>query len=116
MSTGLLNVLRYEGIATIPTNLLTNVVGLRRRHLWEPEGLTEQDYSQSDARNVHLIATLEPERVFGYVQYDPSSNRLRQLIVPREARVQGVGRLVVEHVCQEGLLPCPVHLTDRRGS
>jgi broad specificity phosphatase PhoE/GNAT superfamily N-acetyltransferase len=91
-----LEIVRYSGWSTIPSNVAEEVASLRRA-LHEPEGKSLHDYVDSDARSEHVVAHAEG-RVAGYVQFDPQTVRLRQLIVNPGHRSARLGRRLVAAV------------------
>ena len=87
---------------------------LRSQHLWPVDGGTLADYTESDARSVHFFAApcgmldypifmTNGDLVMGMVQYDPETNRLRQLIVDPSYRNHHVGERLVQAVQQEAM-------------
>ncbi len=88
-----LEIVRYAGWSAIPQPLAGELAALRRA-LHEPEGKSLSDYADSDARCVHFVMHAEG-RVAGYVQFDPSTGRLRQLIVNPGHRGARLGRRLV---------------------
>jgi 2,3-bisphosphoglycerate-dependent phosphoglycerate mutase len=91
-----LEIARYQGWSAIPAALADELAQLRRA-LHEPEGKSLHDYADSDARSVHFVAHAEG-RVAGYVQFDPQTGRLRQLIVNTGHRGARLGRRLVAAV------------------
>lgn len=100
------------------SSLYESTLQLREKYLWSADGCTfEDDYAQSDLRSVHFFAVSENERmrmarsntvtatafVVGTVQYDPTTNRLRQLIVDPSHRGQNTGARLVEAVQNEAI-------------
>lgn len=83
----------------------------RERYLWATDGCSMEDYAESDRRSVHFFATTTTENldrkdftaVVGTVQYDPRTNRLRQLIVDPSWRGNHVGARLVESVKEEAI-------------
>ena len=84
---------------------------LRSQYLWPVDGCNfDDDYQASDARSVHFFATpcgldypIFMDIVLGTVQYDPVTNRLRQLIVDPSYRNHQVGERLVRAVQQEAM-------------
>lgn len=87
---------RYVGWPAIPRELAEELSALRGA-LHEAEGKSMHDYADSDARSVHFVAHVE-DRVAGYVQFDPDTGRLRQLIIRGEHRGGRLGRRLVAAV------------------
>jgi 2,3-bisphosphoglycerate-dependent phosphoglycerate mutase len=88
-----LEIARYVGWPAMSSELACEVSTLRRA-LHEAEGKSMLDYADSDARSVHFVAHAEG-RVAGYVQFDPQTGRLRQLIVNPGHRSARLGRRLV---------------------
>lgn len=91
-----LEIVRVSGSSAISSELADEISTLRRA-LHEPEGKSLLDYADSDARSVHFVAHAEG-RVAGYVQFDPQTGRLRQLIVNPGHRSARLGRRLVAAV------------------
>ncbi len=87
------SIARHQGWAAIPQEMAREAAALRRA-LHEAEGKSMHDYADSDARSVHFVAHVE-DRVAGYVQFDPDTGRLRQLIIRPEHRGGRLGRRLV---------------------
>ncbi len=73
---------------------------LRQKHLLEPEGKFPEDYHSIDRRSVAFVAVVEG-RPAGFVQFDPDSCRLRQLVVDPGFRGRRLGSRLVGAVAQE---------------
>ncbi|MEC7988168.1 MAG: GNAT family N-acetyltransferase [Myxococcota bacterium] len=89
--------------ASFPQNypaLYRETLQLREEFLLPKEGLTVSDYRESDARSVHFAAFLK-SALLGFVQYDPISHRIRQMLVTPEARLQGIGKRLIQEVLKE---------------
>ena len=91
-----LAIARHNGWTAIPSELAGELATLRRA-LHEAEGKSMQDYVESDARSVHFVAHVE-DRIAGYVQFDPGTARLRQLIIDPKHRGERLGRRLVAAV------------------
>jgi 2,3-bisphosphoglycerate-dependent phosphoglycerate mutase len=91
-----LEIMRHHGWSTISSTVADELVALRRA-LHEPEGKSLLDYADSDARSIHFVAHAEG-RIAGYVQFDPHTGRLRQLIVDPRYRASRLGRRLVQVV------------------
>jgi predicted GNAT family N-acyltransferase len=88
---------------------------LRQTYLWNLDGCTLEDYRDSDRQSIHYFALLDKSSdakcnqnkengvVVGTVQYDPATNRLRQLIVDPSHRGQGVGAQLLSLVQAEAI-------------
>jgi len=88
------------GCYPMPTGLRRQLLEARRRLLWAHEsGVGASAYEESDARSVTFVCVLEgSETPAGQVQYDPSTRRLRQMVVLPQFRKLGIGCALVRAV------------------
>jgi len=93
-------IVRCEGKEASEQAWFAESLALREEHLFPEEGKTRSDYRESDARSVHFLARVEGE-VAGYVQYDPQTNRLRQMVVVPAFRGARLGQALVDRVRAE---------------
>jgi GNAT superfamily N-acetyltransferase len=109
-------IVRCEGQRAQEQAWFADSLALREEHLFPEEGKTRSDYRKSDARSVHFLARVEGE-VAGYVQYDPGTNRLRQMVVVPAFRGARLGQALVDRVRAEargqGRPELLVHAWDR---
>jgi N-acetylglutamate synthase-like GNAT family acetyltransferase len=89
---------------------------LRRDQLWQDKSRSAQNDHESDLRCIHFIAWANGE-LGGYVQYEPSTHRLRQLVVGAAFRGRQLGSRLVERVKHEaeqrGIRELKVHAWNR---
>jgi GNAT superfamily N-acetyltransferase len=82
-----------------------------RRHCTDRPFSYENDYAETDRHSVHFFATStsckerhgDADVAIGTVQYDPDTNRLRQLIVDESFRSHKVGSRLVDAVKEEAI-------------
>jgi predicted GNAT family N-acyltransferase len=99
---GSLHATRYSA------TLYDSAIQLRERYLWAVENCSMDDYVETDRHSVHFFATTtEPygdtDAVIGTVQYDPDTNRLRQMVVDESYRRCDVGSSLVDAVKEEAI-------------
>ena len=74
---------------------------LRKTYSFPIEDTKQETHSEADRVNVHFVAIIhghpdDTDSVIGCVQYDPSSNRLRQMVVDPAYQSQGIGSKLVD--------------------
>jgi predicted GNAT family N-acyltransferase len=111
MSTACFHVVRVVGRSLQATaftaSLYESGILLRERYLWPVDGCTMENYAESDQNSIHFFATWKEKEnhngntAIGTVQYDPTTNRLRQLIVEPSFRKLHAGTRLVDAVKEE---------------
>jgi GNAT superfamily N-acetyltransferase len=89
---------RFENLPA--TALYSAGLRLREIHLFVEEEVSARDHETTDSLCVHFVAHCEGA-VVGTVQYEPESNRLRQMVVAPEFRGRGLGAGLVRRVAEE---------------
>ena len=89
----------YDNFEEIPDAVSSAMEDLRERHLWSVEPRSAE-YSVTSTRSVHVVG-LSAGRVIGCAQFDPETDRLRQMVVDPRFRRHGVGLRLVRRVESE---------------
>jgi GNAT superfamily N-acetyltransferase len=91
---------RFENLLATAPALYSAGLRLREIHLFVEEEVSARDHETTDSLCVHFVAHCEGA-VVGTVQYEPESNRLRQMVVAPEFRARGLGAGLVRRVAEE---------------
>ena len=99
-----MNIVRYSNLPNTNTCVYNLTIRFRREYLWPTDGSTASEYQEDDGRMIFYLAMeTVNNRICGMVGYDPSNNRLRQLIIHPEFQGKRIGSQLVENVEREAL-------------
>ena len=100
-----MKILRHENLQSTNRFLYDSTIKLREQYLWPKDGSTASEYEEEDKKMIYYLAVETVTNFLcGMVGYDPTSNRLRQLIIHPSFQGKGIGSKLVDHVKREALL------------
>ena len=99
-----MNIVRYSNLPNTNPCVYNLTINFREEYLWPTDGSIASEYQEDDSRMIFYLAMDTVTNVLcGLVGYDPTNNRLRQLIIHPKFQGKGIGSKLVENVQKEAL-------------